>query len=217
MYKNVIFDLDGTLINSIYDLAYSMNKALEENGLESHDVYKYNYFIGDGVDMLIKRAMCKNANDKELFKKVKNNFNMYYEKHKLDKTAPYNGVKSMLKELNEKNIKVSILSNKPDEFVKSIVEKLFSDIKFTICFGKKEEYKIKPSPESLLAIIDELKADLDTCLYVGDSDVDVLTAHNAQVQFCGVEWGFRGKDELLENGAKVTVTNADELLKYIIG
>ncbi len=216
MYKNVVFDLDGTLVNSIYDIADSMNRVLIDFGFETHDYEKYNFFIGDGVDNLIKRAIGDNKCNDEKFRDIKKIFNSTYEKHKLDKTKPYDGIEKVLKALNDNKISISILSNKPDKFVKDIVIKLFCGVEFKALWGKKEGYNVKPDPMSLLDIIKETNCDINSTIYVGDSNVDVLTAKNANVEFCGVNWGFRGEKELIESGAKKTVNSSAELLEYIL-
>ncbi|MGN0551717.1 MAG: HAD family hydrolase [Acutalibacteraceae bacterium] len=216
MYKNVIFDLDGTLVNSLLDLAGSMNRALVANGLKPHPEDAYNYFVGNGVLMLVKRAIGEKNLTQELQHSVKAYFDNDYEQHKLDKTAPYSGIYDMLKTLNEKQIKIAVLSNKPDEFVAQMMKKLFSGITFAAAWGKKQEYKIKPDPQAVFAIMQKIKAEKDSTLYVGDSDVDVYTAQNAGIDFCGVNWGFRGKEELLQSGAKKTVDTAQDLLAYIL-
>lgn len=216
MYKCVIFDLDGTLVNSLYDLGDSVNKALKKHGLPVHPYDAYKYFVGNGRAKLIERAMGESAKDKELLSKVTKDYDDDYLVHCLDKTAPYNGVADMLKSLQQNGVKINVLSNKPDEFVKNMLDTLFSDIKFDIAWGKKAQYPTKPDPSSVLAILDELSVDKGDCLYVGDSNVDVITARNAGLDFCGVLWGFRTQEELENEGAKQTVSTAAELLKVIM-
>lgn len=216
MYKCVIFDLDGTLVNSLYDLGDSVNKALKKHGLPTHPYDAYKYFVGNGRAKLIERAMGESAKNELLLEKVTKDYDEDYLIHCLDKTVPYDGILDMLKSLQHSGVKINVLSNKPDEFVKNMLDSLFSDVKFDLAWGKKAQYLAKPDPSSILAILDELSVDKNDCLYVGDSNVDVITARNAGLDFCGVLWGFRTKEELLGEGAKQTVSTADELLRVII-
>lgn len=216
MYKYVVFDLDGTLVNSLFDLADSVNKALEKNGLPAHPYDAYKYFVGNGRAKLIERAMGDAASDEKLRALVTKDYDDDYLIHCLDKTKPYDGIVEMLLKLQQNGVKINVLSNKPDEFVKNMLDKLFEGISFDIAWGKKAEYPTKPDPSSVLAVLDKLSADKKDCLYVGDSNVDVITAKNAGLDFCGVLWGFRTKEELENEGAKTTVTSADELYKVIM-
>ena len=216
MYKCVVFDLDGTLVNSLDDLADSVNKALEINGLPTHPYDAYKYFVGNGRAKLIERAMGDASKDEELKAKVTKDYDDDYIIHCLDKTKPYDGIVEMLKSLKQNGIKINVLSNKPDEFVKNMLDKLFDGIEFDIAWGKKAQYPTKPDPSSVLALLDELSVDKNDCLYVGDSNVDVITARNAGLDFCGVLWGFRTKEELEGEGAEITVSSSDELYRVII-
>ena len=216
MYNTVVFDLDGTLVNSIFDIGDSINKGLTTFGLKTHTYDEYYQLIGNGVLNLISDAIGKDACTDELVQNIKKIFDDDYKLHMLDKTKPYDGIYKMLKTLNEQGVNIAILSNKPNEFVGAIVEELFPDIKFFAVWGKKEEYQIKPHPDALFAMLKAVNTTAKDTLYVGDSDVDVTTATNAKVAFCGVNWGFRGKEELVENGATTTVNNAQELLNYIL-
>lgn len=216
MYKCVVFDLDGTLVDSLYDLADSVNKALEKQGLPTHPYDAYKYFVGNGRAKLIERAMGEAAKDKELLAVVTKDYDDDYLIHCLDKTKPYDGVVDMLLKLHRSGVKINVLSNKPDEFVKNMLDTLFDGIKFNIAWGKKPEFPTKPDPSSVLAILNELSVDKSDCIYIGDSNVDVITAKNAGLDFCGVLWGFRTKEELEDEGAKITVSTADELCRVIL-
>lgn len=211
MYKLVIFDLDGTLANTLTDLADATNFGLMQAGLPTHPVEKYNHFLGNGADNLVKRAMSPVV-DEKIFKIVKESFNEYYSKHSIDKTTAYSGTEELLKSLADKNIKTAVLSNKPDEFVEEILSKLFPHHKFMCAWGKKAEYNIKPDPEAVFAIMKMAGAEKHECIYVGDSDVDCYTAQNAGIKCCGVSWGFRGKEELQSAGADVVIDRAEEFL-----
>lgn len=216
MYKCVVFDLDGTLVNSLFDLADSVNKALAKQGLPVHPYDSYKNFVGNGRAKLIERAMGDFAADEQLLKAVTRDYDEDYLVHCLDKTRPYDGVVEMLSELQKNNVRINVLSNKPDEFVNKMLAKLFPGITFNLAWGKKSDFAPKPDPASLFALLKELSVDKSDCIYVGDSNVDVITAKNAGVDFCGVLWGFRTKEELVTEGAEITVSTADELLKVIM-
>lgn len=215
MYNYVIFDLDGTLANTIEDLANAVNYGLEKNGLHVYSTDAYYRFVGNGVINLIKRALGDKCSD-ELIRKLKSDFDYFYSRHSLDKTVSYAGISHMLRILQKKGIKMAVLSNKPHSFVGDILKKLFPDITFAAAWGKKEEFKIKPDPESLFALMNEIGADKRETLYVGDSDVDVQTSINGNIDFAGAEWGFRGKEELIKAGAKHTFESPAQMCDFII-
>lgn len=215
MYKAVIFDLDGTLVNSLYDLAGSMNKALAACCLPVHPIDAYRRFVGSGRAVLVERAVGEMRLTPEIKARVTDLFDQDYSAHCMDKTGPYDGIRGMLDELNAMGVKTAVLSNKPDEFVKEMMRKLFPGFPFTLAWGKKPQFKEKPDSGALFAMLSELGVLKEECLYVGDSDVDVYTAKNAGLPFCGVEWGFRGKQELIGAGAEATVKTARELLLFI--
>lgn len=217
MYKAVIFDLDGTLVNSLYDLADSMNKALLANGLPAHPDERYRQFVGSGRDVLIERAVGKEKITPELKESLTSFFDQDYALHCMDKTKPYDGIRALLNSLHAAHIMTAVLSNKPDQFVKEMMGRIFPGFCFTLAWGKKPEYRAKPDPSALFAMLNEMHIEKKDCLYVGDSDVDVYTAQNAGLPFCGVEWGFRGREELLRAGAQATCKTAGELLSFITG
>ncbi len=214
MTKLCIFDLDGTLVNSLHDLAGAMNHALRLNGFTPHDPEKYRFFVGNGISTLADKAMIipKGSATPEQKASVLSDFQAYYNEHCMDETRPYNGISELLTELDRRKIKYSIMSNKPDSFSKIIAEALFPNNKFASIWGKRDGYERKPSPQAVLALIDELGFGTDECLYIGDSDVDVLTAKNAHLKFCGVSWGFRPIEELKSAGADFIADTAEEIL-----
>lgn len=217
MYKFAVFDLDGTLANTLEDLANAVNYALEKNGYQAYPVDAYRQLVGSGVINLIKRAT-KSTNE-EIIKKVKADFDIYYSEHALDTTCEYSGGKDMLLNLQKQGVVLAVLSNKPHSFVNEILDKLYPNVKFKSAWGKKEGYAIKPDPQSFNALLEEIGADKNSTVYVGDSDVDVYTAKNGGVDFIGCAWGFRGEKELLQTGvdkSRITFTN-QELERLIIG
>lgn len=215
MIKLVVFDLDGTLVNSLTDLAESVNKGLVKAGLEPKPVENYKKYVGDGREMMVKRAMGEYAENEELLSIVRKTFNDEYKIHCNDNTDSYDGCEQLLKKLESKGIKTAVYSNKPDEFVGEILRKVYPDHTFIEAWGKKAEYAPKPDKQGLLAMLEKHNIKPEECMYVGDSDVDVYTAQNSGVKMAGVEWGFRGKDELMSVGAPFVAQNAEELFSYI--
>ena len=201
MYKYAVFDLDGTLANTLEDLANAVNYALEKNGYKAYPVEAYKQMVGSGIVNLVKKA--SGSEDENVIKTLKTDFDCYYSRHTVDKTCRYSGGSEML-------------SNKPDAFVESILGKLFPDIFFAKAWGKKEGFDIKPNPASLNAMLKELNADKSQVVYVGDSNVDVFTAQNGQVGFIGCAWGFRGEQELLEAGAVNVARTCGQLADMIL-
>ncbi|MEE1061065.1 MAG: HAD-IA family hydrolase [Ruminococcus sp.] len=216
MLKMVVFDLDGTLVDSLTDLALNVNKGLKEAGLPEHPVESYKQFIGNGREVMIKKAMGDSSDNEALFNIARDVFDKEYAVHCNDNTQEYAGCTALLNALAQKNIFTGILSNKPDEFVGMIAQKVFPTHSFTEAWGQKTEYKRKPDGEALLAMLKKHAVKASECLYIGDSDVDVFTAKNACVPMVGVSWGFRGKEELMQAGAEYVADNAEELLSYIL-
>lgn len=215
MIKIAVFDLDGTLVNSLTDLAQSVNKGLAKAGLEEKPLENYNHYVGNGRDIMVKRAMAEFASDESLFSVVMDTFNSEYKIHCNDNTASYKGCDELLEKLEKDGVMTAVLSNKPDEFVPEILKKVYPDHTFVEAWGKKPEYKIKPDKQALLAMLDKHGINPEECIYIGDSDVDVQTAKNSNVKMAGVEWGFRGREELFSAGAPFVAKTAEELYDYI--
>ena len=217
MIKLCIFDLDGTLINSLNDLSDSMNHALKAHGFPTHEPEKYRQMVGSGVSVLADRAA--GAPNERFTPEVKNSilsdFSEYYSAHCIDKTRPYPGIPELLTELDAQGILCAVNSNKPDNFTKQIISALFPDKKFAEIWGKREGYERKPSPDGANAIMRSLNIPPEECIYIGDSNVDVQTARNAGISFCGVTWGFRSEQELLSEGA-ASIAHTTEELKELI-
>ena len=216
MIKIAVFDLDGTLVNSLTDLAQSVNKGLKKAGLDEQPIENYNHFVGNGRELMIKRAMGKSSEDEGKLAIVRSVFNDEYKVHCNDNTVAYDGCAELLQKLDERGIKTAVLSNKPDEFVGRILKKVYPQHTFAEAWGKKPEYKIKPDSQALLAMLSMYGIEKNECIYIGDSDVDVFTAKNSEVKMAGVEWGFRGRQELLGAGAPFVASTADELFEYIL-
>lgn len=216
MTKLCIFDLDGTLINSLADLSCAMNYALSQHGCNTHETEKYRFMVGSGILVLIDRAVGEREDiTPEIKKQIHSDFNKYYTEHCLDFTRPYEGIPEMLDTLSANGILFAVNSNKPDDFAKLIVNSLFPDIKFAEIWGKRDGCERKPSPDGINGILSELGISKDEVVYIGDSDVDVLTAKNAGVSFCGVSWGFRPTEELISAGAEFIADTPAGILHFI--
>lgn len=217
MYKLVVFDLDGTLCNTLSDLASAVNNALESVGLPTHATDRYNKFVGNGVNNLIRQAMGEHADNSEMFTRVKKYFDEYYPQHLCDSTVLYDGIDELLDKLSELGVMTAVHSNKPHAYVLTILDRILKEHKFLCVFGQQECYERKPSAQALLQMLDMLGVCADDTLYVGDSDVDVLTAHNGGLKVCGVAWGFRGERELMSAGADYIAQDVQQLYSIIVG
>lgn len=214
MYKAVIFDLDGTLVNSLEDLAISTNYALNFYGFPTYETEKYKYFVGDGMLKLIERVLPEENRDSETKVKVFDAFINYYSQHYLDKTIAYDGIHNVLDELKKMGIKIAVVSNKADKMAKIVVEKIFGDI-FDFVVGKRDGYPTKPDPKLTLEVIDILGVKPDDCAFVGDSGMDMAAAKNSGCLAVGVLWGFRERQELQQNGADYLLENTDEITELV--
>lgn len=211
-YKAVIFDLDGTLLNTLDDLADSANYVLEKLGCPTHPVESYKYFVGNGIPKLIER--CLPPDKQELKNKALELFSAYYSKHSEDKTAPYSQIPQLLDELRERGYKLGIITNKANNISQQVVSHFFGENTFDCVQGLEEGLKAKPDSAGALKVAQTLSVSPENVLYIGDSGVDMQTAVNAGFTPCGVLWGFRKRDELLENGAKIIVESPLQILEY---
>lgn len=216
MIKMVVFDLDGTLVDSLTDLALNVNRGLKAASLPEHPVERYRRFVGNGRAMLIKRAMGSAAADAEKMQLVTDTFNREYALRCNEHTTGYPGCGALLKALDDNGVLTAVLSNKPDEFVEKILNKVYPDHRFAEAWGQKPEFPCKPDGAALQAILRLHGVAPEECVYVGDSDVDVFTAQNGGVKMAGVSWGFRGKAELLGAGAPFVADTAEELQEYLL-
>jgi len=214
MFKAIIFDLDGTLLNTLEDIADSMNEALIKFGYPSMPLEKYKLFVGDGVDAFIKRVTGKPQIDKIEMEEIKKVYKEIYNRRWNLKTKPYPNILKTLQTLNEKGIKMNVLSNKPDDFTKLCVRHYFPDIKFEYIIGERKGFPIKPDPFYALEIASKLGISPEKFVYFGDTNTDMQTALNASMYPVGVLWGFRDEEELKSNGAKELISDPVEMLKF---
>lgn len=214
MKKLAIFDLDGTLLNTIDDLAAAGNHALTAHGFPIHKADDYRYFVGDGVVKLVERMMPAHVQDPALLASVQQAFHAYYNAHSTDLTAPYEGVIALLDALESRGVSTAVLSNKPHVFTCALCQRFFEN-RFAVVHGQREGYPCKPAGSLVDELLNLSGVQAQQCLYIGDSGVDMQTAKNAQVLAVGVLWGFRPKEELLRCGADVTVSHPMEILRQI--
>ena len=214
-YLLAVFDMDGTILDTLDDLTNTLNLSLEEEGMPPRTRDEVCSFVGNGVGKLIERALPEDttAEEREKFFEV---FARNYKLHCADLTRPYDGVPELIAALRERGVKTAVVSNKVDFAVRQLAEDYFPGL-FDIAVGEREGVRRKPAPDSVNEVMRTLDIPRGRTVYIGDSDVDADTATNAGVDFIGVEWGFRPREVLVEHGAKVTVKSAEELLKKITG
>ena len=210
MFSTVVFDLDGTLLNTLDDLADAGNYTLATLGFPTHPVDAYKKMVGNGMEMLIKRISPASEQDPASLHLALSIFTEYYEKHQLDQTAPYPGIYSLLQQCKKAELKTAVLSNKDDLAVSTIVRHYFDD-SFDEVWGLKPQFPPKPDPLSLLSLLDQLGATKENTLYCGDSNVDMRVAKKAGITSCGVLWGFRDRKELELAGADFLAASPQEL------
>lgn len=209
-YKSYIFDLDGTLLDSLTDLAASCNYALRMNNMPERTIDEVRMFVGNGVRKLMERAISKGDNN-ELFEKTYSDFRKHYLIHNLDHTSPYKGVLKMLQALKNNGCNIAVVSNKFYAATQELVSHFFGEY-VSVAIGERENIKKKPSPDTVFEALRQLNVDKDNAVYIGDSDVDVMTAKNSGIPCISVLWGFRNKKFLIDHGANVFVEKPSEIL-----
>ena len=211
--KLAIFDLDGTLVNSLADIAEATNFTMRELGLPEHELPKFNYMVGDGLRMLIERAL---PDDKQnLYDKAVELYNGYYGTHYTVKTTVYDGVMEMLDGLRGRGVILAAASNKTDFFTTDVISHYFGDDRFEMVLGKSKGRPVKPDPAILYEILDKLHADKDDCFMIGDTSIDIETGKNAGIKTIGCLWGFRTREELEKAGADFIAEKPSDILGYI--
>lgn len=217
MTKLVIFDLDGTLLNTIDDLASSTNYALRQYGYPEHELAQYRFFVGNGITKLIERALPPEARKEEIILKLRKEFVTYYQQHKTDLSSPYPGIPELLHELQQRGILLAVASNKYHQGTTELVRHFFGEKLFTVVLGQQEHIPVKPNPSIVHEILQQTRIDPSQTLYIGDSGVDMQTAKNSHLTSIGVTWGFRSRQELEENGACHIIDKPEEVLSILEG
>ena len=212
MYNTIIFDLDGTLLNTIEDLKIATNYALRKFNYPERTLAEVTSFVGNGVAVLIHKALPENDKSKE--QEVLACFKEYYEIHSMDNTGPYEGIIELLKELKNRNIKMAIVSNKFQEGVTIICKPLFGEY-ISVMIGEHEGVNKKPAPDMVYQAMEILQADPEKTVYIGDSDVDIATAKNSHLDAIGVSWGFRGRKFLEDLNSTYVIDKFEEILDII--
>lgn len=215
--KLCIFDLDGTVLDTAPSIAHYGNLALKAHGIEPIEEEKYQYFAGDGAKILIQRMLNhRNCYTDGLHASVFCTYNALYNADVTCKTVIFEGLKEVLDRLKNEGYRFAIVSNKPDFAAKTVANALYGEGYFDRVVGQKEGSALKPDPHEVLAVMKELGADAKDCVYIGDTDTDMLTGKNAKLYTVGVLWGFRGREELEANGADAIVETPKELYGVIL-
>ncbi len=212
-FRAVLFDLDGTLVDSLADLANATNHALVTLGCPTHPRAAYRYLVGDGARTLCQRALP--ADKQDLLGDALKLMRAHYDAHRYDETRPYPGVRELVAALGKRGYKMAVLSNKPDYFTQEVVAHYFPKIIFDAVRGQVAQIPLKPNPTGALLIAQELGIPAAQWLYLGDTNTDMRTARAAGMHAVGVLWGFRDRAELEENGAETIISTPGELLRLV--
>lgn len=216
MKKAVVFDLDGTLSDSIVSIAYCANRALAKFGLQTFGTDRYQYFVGDGAAELIRRALRAQESDRtDLYDDVKAEYDKLFAVDCMYKVKPYDGIPELLTELKKRGVRAAVLSNKPHPNTCKVIHDLFGDDTFDVVQGQTPEINKKPSPDGVFLISEKLGIPVEEMLYVGDTNTDMQTGKGAGAFTVGVLWGFRDRKELEENHADAIIAQPSELLAYL--
>lgn len=216
MKKLVIFDLDGTLLNTIADLAAATNQALLHYGYPTHETEAYRFFVGNGINKLFERALPEGERTEENVWKIRSQFVPYYDKHNADLSRPYPGIPELLETLQQQGIMIAVASNKYQAATRKLISHYFPEINFVEVLGQREGIPAKPDPSIVCDIMAKAGVKNEEVLYVGDSNVDMHTAHNAGVTAIGVAWGFRPRTELEALHPAHILEKAKDLLPLLL-
>lgn len=212
----VVFDLDGTLSDSLDSITISANKAIGAYGFAPYDRERYKYFVGDGADELLRRCLIHGGDPQLLhFEEVRTEYKKVFEEYCMYHVEPYEGIREVLAELKKKQVKIAVLSNKPHPRTVDVIRALFGEGYFDCVQGQTPEIERKPSPEGVFAISRTLDIPIEDMLYVGDTSTDMKTGKSAGAFTIGVLWGFREKEELEENHADAIIAHPSEILRYL--
>lgn len=216
MKKLIIFDLDGTLLNTIADLAAATNQALKHYGFPEHEEKEYNFFVGNGINKLFERALPEEYRTEENIMKIRSQFIPYYDAHNADLSRPYPGIPDVLRELQNRGVKLAIASNKYQAATTKLIKDFFPEINFSLVLGQREGVPSKPDPTIVNEISAATQISKEDIAYVGDSCVDMETGKNAGVETIGVSWGFRPRKELEAYNPSFIADNDRELVSYLL-
>lgn len=214
-FDGVIFDLDGTLLDTLSDITASLNHVLTDRNLPTVEIDTCRKLVGSGVAMLVTRALPEGARGEKTVEELVEAFRLVYGRNWNVCTRPYEGIPALLDGLSGRGIKLSVLSNKPDDFTRRCVTGLLAEWKFAVVLGQREGVPNKPDPGGALEIARRLRLPPSRVLFVGDSGIDMLTARRAEMTAAGVLWGFRSRRELEESGATVVVERPEEILRLL--
>lgn len=212
-FKTYIFDLDGTLLNTLNDLASSTNYALRWAGMPERTIEEVRMFVGNGVKLLMERAIPEGVNNPK-FEETYAKFREHYMEHNLDTTRPYDGVPELLHELKRRGKHLAIVSNKFYAATQDLAKHFFPDT-IEVAIGERENIRKKPAPDTVLEALRQLNVSKEDAVYIGDSDVDIMTAKNCGLPCISVLWGFRDKDFLIEHGGSLFVEKPIEILSRL--
>lgn len=212
-FNTVIFDLDGTLLNTLDDLADSVNYVLKAHGFPAHSRDEVRHFVGNGVPLLIERAVPAGTS-REIYEQCLAEFKSHYEQNMCNKTGPYTGIPELLAALQDRGVGMAIVSNKFDAAVKELCHRYYGDF-IHVAIGERADVRKKPAPDSVFTALRELGSGAEGALYMGDSDVDIQTARNAGLKSVGVTWGFRDRSLLEQEGANYIIDYPAQLLKIV--
>lgn len=215
MKKLAIFDLDGTLLNTIEDLGHAANHALQAHGYPTHSIASYPFFVGNGVRRLIERVLPEDARTEATIDRLLVTFKEYYNDHNTDYTKPYEGIPELLSLLSSRGVAIAVASNKYQAATEKLISHFFPTLSFIAVEGQKEGVPVKPDPSIVFEILAKAKTPKADTIYIGDSGVDMETARRACVDSVGVTWGFRPEKELVENHADTIVNSPGDIAKLI--
>ncbi len=214
-FRAVIFDLDGTLVDSLADIGWSMNEALKAHSLPTHPLERYRDMVGEGIDVLVSRALP--VEHRHLLAEVVSEYRAIYARHYADRSRPYAGITELLEALDAHSVRLAVLSNKREDFTVALVRELLPTARFEVVRGQRPDVPRKPDPTAALQIAASIGVPPDAFAFVGDTRIDMLTARAAGMLPVGVTWGFRSRAELLEGGARFLIENPLELLELSQG
>jgi len=216
-FSAVLFDLDGTLLDTLADIAHSANRVLAGLGYPTHDIDAYRQFVGEGLFVLFRKALPAEVDPDEVMSRCAKGFRVSYGREWNVRTRPYDGILELLDALTARQVEMAVLSNKPDAFTKRCVREYLSEYQFRLVLGQRDGIPRKPDPAGALEIVDAVGVPADEFLYLGDSAIDMNTAAAAGMHAVGALWGFRSLEELQQSGAQAVIHRPSELLDLLDG